>query len=89
MDEIEATLAPIGERLRRWLPPVEPPSRFVRSLRGELVEAARRQQARAHRLRHILLVGAAVLGSLASVAGVTAFLMLRRRARAHPPVAVG
>lgn len=89
MDELEVTLAPIGERLRQWLPPVEPPSRFVRNLRGELVEAARRQRARAQRLRRILLVGAAVLGSLASVAGVTAFLMLRRRARAHPPVAVG
>ncbi len=89
MEEQEPTLTRISEQIQRLLVPVEPPLAFVRSLRAELVEAARRRQERAHRLRRILLVGAAIAGSIASVAGVTAFLMLRRRARAHPPVAVG
>ncbi len=89
MEEQEATLVRISERLQRWLVPVEPPPAFTRSLKAELIEAARRQYQRAHRLRRILLVGAAVAGSVASVAGLTAFLILRRRARAHPPVAVG
>jgi len=89
MEEQEPTLARISERLQQLLVPVEPPLAYVRSLRVELIEAARRRQERAHRLRRILLVGAAITGSVASVAGVTAFLLLRRRARAHPPVAVG
>ncbi|MCX7855273.1 MAG: hypothetical protein N2556_04720 [Anaerolineae bacterium] len=89
MEEKEATLVQINERLQRWLVPVEPPPAFARSLKVELIEAARRQYQRAHRLRRILVVGAAVVGSVASVAGLTAFLILRRRARAHPPVAVG
>lgn len=89
MEEQEATLVQLSERLQRWLVPVEPPPAFARSLKGELIEAARRQYQRAHRLRRILVVGAAVIGSIASVAGLTAFLIIRRRARAHPPVAVG
>ncbi len=89
MEEQEPTLARISERLQQLLVPVEPPLAYVRSLGVELIEAARRRQERAHRLRRILLVGAAIAGSVASVAGVTAFLLLRRRARAHPPVAVG
>lgn len=89
MEEREATLVQIIERLQRWLVPVEPPPAFARSLKVELIEAARQQYQRAHRLRRILVVGAAIVGSVASVAGLTAFLILRRRARAHPPVAVG
>jgi len=89
MEEQDPTLTRISERLQQLLVPVEPPLAYVRSLRAELIEAARRRQERAHRLRRLLLVGAAIAGSVASVAGVTAFLLLRRRARAHPPVAVG
>jgi hypothetical protein len=89
MEEQEATLVRITERLQQLLVPVEPPLAYVRSLRAELVEAARRRQERANRLRRILLVGAAIAGSVASVAGVTAFLVLRRRARVHPPAVVG
>ncbi len=89
MEEQEATLVQLSERLQRWLVPVEPPPAFACSLKGELIKAARRQYQRAHRLRRILVVGAAVIGSIASVAGLTAFLIIRRRARAHPPVAVG
>lgn len=89
MEEREATLVQIIERLQRWLVPVEPPPAFARSLKVELIEAAQQQYQRTHRLRRILVVGAAIIGSVASVAGLTAFLILRRRARAHPPVVVG
>ncbi len=89
MEEQDTTLAQISDRLRRCFVPVEPPPAFVRSLKMELLEAARRRRERARRLRRILLVGAAVFGSVASVAGVTTFLLLRRRARAHPPVVAG
>lgn len=89
MKEQEATPVQISERLQRWLVPVEPPPAFTRSLKMELIEMARRQYQRAHRMRRILIVGAAIASSGASVAGLTAFLILRRRARAHPPVALG
>lgn len=89
MEEQEATMPQIGEHLRHCFAPVEPSPAFVRSLKVELVQAARRRRERARRLRRILLVGAAIFGSVASVAGVTTVLLLRRRARTHPPVAVG
>lgn len=89
MEEQEATLTQIAERLQRWLVPVEPPPAFARSLKGELIAAARHRYERARRLKRILMIGAAILGSVASVVGLTTFLLLRRRARAHPPVAVG
>jgi hypothetical protein len=89
MEEKDATLVQVIERLQRWLVPVEPPPAFVRSLRLELTEAARRQHQRARRMRHLWLVGAAIAGSVASIVGVTALLLLRRSARAHPPVTVG
>lgn len=89
MEEQEADLAQISDRLRRCFVPVEPPPAFVRSLKVELMEAARQRQERARRLRRVLLLGAAVFGSAASVAGVTAFLLLRRRARLHPPMVAG
>lgn len=77
----------VGETLRRWAAPITPPPAFVRSLRSELVGAARQQYARNRRARRLWLVGAAILGSLASVGGVTAFLLLRRRARMQPHLA--
>lgn len=89
MEEQETTLIQLAERLRQCFAPVEPSLAFVRSLKVELVEAARRRQEHTGRLRRGLLVGAFILGSVASVAGVTTVLLLRRRARAHPPVALG
>ncbi len=79
-DEItSASLRELSERLQQAMRPVEPSAVFVRSLGRELVEASRRQRETARRLRRNLLIGAAALGSVASVAGV-AFLLLRRRA---------
>lgn len=74
----------VRDSLRRWIAPIEPSPAFVRSLRSELVNAAYRQQAQARRTRRLWLVGAAVLGSVASVGGLAAFLLLRRRARVQP-----
>lgn len=76
-------LAEMTERLRRAMIPVEPSTAFVRSLGQELVEAARRRQAAARRLRRGLIIGAAALGSALSVAGVVV-LVLRRRPNVEP-----
>lgn len=81
MDPLETR---IRDSMRRWAAPIAPPPAFVRSLRSELVDAARQQYAQTRRARRLWLVAAAVLGSLASVGGVTAFLLLRRRARIQP-----
>lgn len=81
MDPLEIRLR---DSMRRWAAPIAPPPAFVRSLRSELVGAARQRYARNRRAWRLWLVGAAILGSLASVGGVTAFLLLRRRARMQP-----
>ncbi len=74
----------LRESLQRWVAPIEPPPAFVHSLRAELVQAARARRAEARRARRALLVGMAILGSIASVSGMTAFLLLRRRGRMQP-----
>lgn len=81
METLETRL---HDSLRRWVASVEPSPVFVHSLGAELAQAARRRQAETRRTRHILLIGMAVLGSVASVSGVAAFLVLRRRARMQP-----
>lgn len=81
MDPLETQ---VSESLRRWIAPIEPPPAFVRSLRSELVDAARRQRVQGPRVRRWWLIGAAILGSVASVSGLAAFLLLRRRARIQP-----
>ncbi|MBN1956013.1 MAG: hypothetical protein JW900_13315 [Anaerolineae bacterium] len=81
-------LVELTGRLERAMVPVEPSTAFVRSLGRELIAASRRSQRAARRLRYGLLIGAAALGSAASVAGVVTFLLLRRRGGGHPrPVA--
>jgi hypothetical protein len=74
----------VADRVRAVMVPVEPSTRFVRSLGRELVQASRRRRAAALRLRRALIIGAAALGSAASVAGVVALVVLRRRAQAQP-----
>lgn len=81
MDPLETR---VRDAMRRWVAPIEPSPAFVRSLRSELVDAARRQHAQVHRAQHLWLAAAAILGSLASLGGVAAFLLLRRRARMQP-----
>ena len=88
-DEERDRMAPffqLAERLQQSMQPVEPSAAFVRSLSQELVENAKRQIALSRRLRRAVLIGAAALGSLlsiASVVGAIVFVVVRLRARAR------
>ncbi len=88
-DEEYSQLAPLfqlAERIQQHMQPVQPSAVFVRNLGKELVDNARRQIALTKRLRRALLIGAAALGSLlsiASVVGAVIFVVMRLRARAQ------
>jgi|YNPBryantNP2012_1023418.scaffolds.fasta_scaffold22126_2 hypothetical protein len=89
----EARLRPllkVAERLKGTMVAVEPPVAFVNHLGQELLERARRQREAARRWRRGLVIGAAALGSVLSVAGVVVtLLLLRRRANSQPRPAAG
>jgi len=87
--KIEEELEEIAGQLRQVMVPLKPPVAFVRSLGQELVEASRHQQKATRRLRRGLIIGAAALGSVASVAGVVTLLLRRKRAHAQPHPAHG
>lgn len=104
MQELDVTieerrqLAPLfrlAERLDDQMTPVKPPSVFVRSLGQELVKNAHRQVALTQRMSRGVLIGAAAVGSLLSIAslvGAIVFVVSRLRARgqartAHIPTA--
>jgi len=88
-DEEHGRLAPLfqlAERLQENMYPVQPSAAFVRGLGKELVENAKRQIALTKRLRRAVLIGAAALGSLlsvASVVGAIVYVIARSRARAQ------
>ena len=88
-DEEHSRLAPLfqlAERLQQSMQPVQPSAAFVRGLGKELVENAKRQIAVTKRLRRAVLIGAAALGSLlsiASVVGAIVYVIARSRARAQ------
>ena len=88
-DEERHRLAPLfqlAERLQQSMQPVQPSATFVRSLGRELADNAKRQIALTKRLRRAMLIGAAALGSLlsiASVVGAILFVIARLRARAQ------
>jgi hypothetical protein len=92
-DEEYTRLAPLlqlSERLQQNMQPVQPSAAFVRSLGQELVENAKRQITLTKRMRRTVLIGAAALGSLlsiASVAGAIVFVVARLRARARAQAA--
>ena len=76
----------LAERLQQSMQPVQPSAAFVRSLGKELVDNARRRAALTRRLRRALVIGAAALGSIVSIASVVAAIALvvtRLRARAQ------
>jgi hypothetical protein len=84
------TLFQLAEQLQQSMQPVQPSTAFVRSLGRELVENAKRQIVLAKRLRRAVMIGAAALGSLvsiASVVGAIAFVIARLRARAQAQTA--
>jgi len=76
----------IAERLQQSIRPVQPSTRFVRSLGKELVNSAQRQVVLAQRTRRGVLIGAAAVGSLVSIAsivGAIVYVVSRSRARQH------
>ncbi len=88
-DEERGRLAPLfqlADQLQQSMQPVRPSAAFVRSLGKELMDNAKRQIALTKRLRRAMLIGAAALGSLlsiASVVGAVMFVVARLRARAQ------
>ncbi len=93
-DELEAeaylqqpSVVELTARLRQAMVPVEPSAAFVRSLGRELVAASRRTRRLSPGVRRGILIGAAALGSVASVAGVLTVVLLRRRSHLGRSVA--
>jgi len=76
----------LAERLQQSMQPVQPSAAFARSLGRELVDNAKHQIALTKRLRRAIMIGAAALGSLvsiASVVGAIVFVVVRLRTRAQ------
>jgi hypothetical protein len=88
-DAERAQLAPlfrVTDRLRDTMIPVSPSAAFVRSLGKELANTAKHQIAITRRMRRGVLIGAAAVGSLVSIAsivGAIVLVVMRLRARAH------
>jgi hypothetical protein len=83
-------LLKIAERVRAALVPVRPSPAFEAGLKQDLLEAAiqraeeREEKKRVSFLRRRgVLIGAAAVGSVLSVAGIVAALLLRQRAMAR------
>jgi hypothetical protein len=77
-------LLDLAEQLQGILVPVAPEAHFRRRLHGELILAAQRRQAEPEvslfqQHRKGILIGAAAIGSVASVAGVVIAYVLRHR----------
>jgi uncharacterized protein YaaW (UPF0174 family) len=76
----------LAEQLQQSMPPVRPSAAFVHSLGKELAHSAKHQVAVARRMRRGVLIGAATVGSLvsiASVVGAIIYVISRLRARPH------
>jgi hypothetical protein len=77
-------LLDLAEQLRGILVPVEPDANFRRRLHGDLILEAQSRQAQPEpslfwQHRKGILIGAAAIGSVASVAGVVIAFVLRHR----------
>jgi hypothetical protein len=82
-------LLDLAEQLHGILVPVEPDTRFRRRLHGDLILEAQRRQAQPapslfQQHRKGILLGAAAVGSVASVAGVVIAFVLRHRQGGTP-----
>ncbi len=78
----------LAERLHQNMPSVQPSPAFARSLGKELADNAKQQIVLTKRLRRAVLIGAAAVGSLVSIAsvvgaGVFVFVRWRERAQAR------
>jgi hypothetical protein len=81
-----APLFQIAEQVYKTMQPVQPSAVFVHNLGQELIDGAKRQVALTKRLRRTVLIGAAAVGSLlsiASVIGAVVFVIVRLRERAQ------
>ena len=80
--QAQAILA-LVDHVRDTLVPIQPSPHFVHELGQALIQTATRgQQSLMQRYRKAIWIGAAAAGSLASVVGLTAYL-LRQRGRRH------
>ena len=87
-------LLDLAEQLQGILVPVSPNVHFRRRLHGELLLEAQQRQSESdtslfHQHRKGILIGAAAIGSVASVAGVAIAFMLRHRGRGATHTATG
>jgi hypothetical protein len=73
--EVESLLYIAGQ-LEKRMQPVHPSPAFVRSLRAELVEEARRQMSKRERRHRLAVISAAVAGAVVSVASVVGGIVL-------------
>ena len=85
-----ASLFDLAEHLQESMPPVRPPSGFVHSLSRELARSAQHQIEAARRLRRGILIAAAAVGSIISIASIVGAIILlvsriRARSRASTP----
>jgi len=82
-------LLDLAEQLRQVLVPVKADANYRRRLKGELILAAQQRsqqvESKLPRRRTLIFIGAAALGSLASVVGVIiAFVVRSRHSRTQP-----
>lgn len=88
-DEEYSQLAPLfqlAEQLHQSMPRIQPSAAFARNLGRELMEHTNRQFALKKRWRQVMVIGAAAVGSLVSIAslvGAFVFVIKRLRARAQ------
>jgi len=90
-DEERKELTPLfrlSQRLQQNMQLVHPSPSFVHSLRDELVKESRRRIALRERIRRIVMIGAAALGSILSIVSVVGGIVLLvkwLRARSSTP----
>lgn len=87
-------LLDLAEQLQGILVPVSSDAHFRRRLHGELLLEAQQRQSESeasvfYQHRKGILIGAAAIGSVASVAGVAIAFLLRHRGRGAAHIATG
>lgn len=87
-------LLDLAEQLQAILVPVAPDAHYRRRLHGDLILEAQRRQSEPkagllQQHRKDILIGAAAVGSVASVVGVAVAVVLRHRHRGATRIATG
>jgi hypothetical protein len=86
-------LLDLAEQLRQVLVPVKADANYRRRLKGELILAAQQRpqqvESKLPRRRTLIFIGAAALGSLASVVGVIIAFVVRSRHSRTSHIAAG